>query len=276
MITVRVSPLSSAARPLGRPAAEDEADRMRIETDCALRRTCRYLRRNDRRASPLPVILDGREVSEPLHLDGPCSLSFSEGSVEGVVALGRVPHVELYARGLPAWHGTILDELRHDTARIDGPRHPEGLAPVFLLNGNSLSVFNPLLCEERRRKREALLAATEKELARLAREVARRRRKPLSKEEIGVKVGKVIDRYKMGKHFAWSMEEGSFRYERRQDSIERELQLDGIYVIRTSEPAERLSASEAVRAYRQISKVEQLFRTIKGIDRLVRPIRHRA
>ena len=139
-----------------------------------------------------------------------------------------------------------------------------------------IACFNPFLYEERRRKRGELLAATEKELARIGREAARRTRKPLKKEEIGVKVGKVINRYKMGKHFELAIEENLLRYARRQDSIQHEAQLDGIYVIRTSEPAERLSAPDTVRAYKQLTKVEQLFRTIKGINRLVRPIRHRA
>jgi len=138
-----------------------------------------------------------------------------------------------------------------------------------------IACFNPFLCEERRRKRKELLAATEKELTRIVREVARRTRTPLKKDEIGVKVGRVINRYKMAKHFELTIEDGLLRYTHREDSIERETELDGIYVIRTSEPADRLSAADTVRAYKQLTDVERLFRTIKGIDRLIRPIRHR-
>ena len=139
-----------------------------------------------------------------------------------------------------------------------------------------IACFNPFLCEERRRKRKELLAATDKELARIVREVARRTRTPLKKDEIGLKVGRVINHYKMAKHFELTIEDGLLRYTRRQDSIERETKLDGIYVIRTSEPADRLSAADTVRAYKQLTDVERLFRTIKGIDRLIRPIRHRS
>ena len=134
--------------------------------------------------------------------------------------------------------------------------------------------FNPLLAEERHRKRQELLAATEKDLAKVARAVAQRRGKPLSKDEIGLRVGKVIDRFKMAKHFALSIEEGKLAWRREEESIAGEQALDGIYVIRTSEPAERLSAEDAVRGYKGLSQVERAFRTLKGLELMVRPIRH--
>lgn len=138
-----------------------------------------------------------------------------------------------------------------------------------------IACYNPMLAEERRKKREELLGATERELARVEREVGRRKRKKLSEGEIGRKVGAVVNRYKVGKHFAVKIEAGAMRYERKRDSIEREAALDGIYVIRTSEPVERLSTGDAVRSYKNLAQVERLFRTLKGIDLLVRPIRHR-
>jgi transposase len=134
---------------------------------------------------------------------------------------------------------------------------------------------NPLLEEERKRKREALLKATEKSLAKIAKEVGRRKKKPLAAAEIGVKVGKVLGRYKMGKHLECKIGEGSFAWSRRQDSIEQEAKRDGIYVLRTSEPAERLTAEDTVRSYKSLAEVERAFRCLKGIDLLVRPIRHR-
>lgn len=134
---------------------------------------------------------------------------------------------------------------------------------------------NPLLEEERKRKREALLEATEKSLARIAKEVARRKKKPLSAAEIGMKVGKVLGRYKVGKHFECKISEGGFGWSRRPDSVEQEAKLDGIYVLRTSEPVERLSAEDTVRNYKSLAEVERAFRCLKGIDLLVRPIRHR-
>jgi transposase len=120
-----------------------------------------------------------------------------------------------------------------------------------------------------------LLEATEKSLTKIAKDVARRKKKLLKAAEIGLKVGKVLGRYKVGKHFDCQISEGSFTWSRRQDSIEQEAQLDGIYVLRTSEPAERLSAEDTVRSYKSLAEVERVFRSLKGIDLLVRPIRHR-
>jgi transposase len=135
--------------------------------------------------------------------------------------------------------------------------------------------YNPLLAEKRERKREALLAATEEKLAKLARGVSRRTKAPLSAAEIGVKAGRVIGRHKMAKHLRLTIGEGRFTWERDEESIQREKLLDGIYVIRTSEPAERLSAGDGVRSYKRLALVEQAFRCLKGIDLLVRPIHHR-
>jgi transposase len=137
-----------------------------------------------------------------------------------------------------------------------------------------VACFNPLLAEQRRRKRQELLEATEKELKRIAKEVLRRTQTPLKKEEIGKKVGKVIDRYKVGKHFTVSIGEGAFSYERNEMKIDQESALDGIYVIRTSELAERLSAEDTVRSYKNLAQVERAFRSFKGIDLLIRPIWH--
>jgi len=120
-----------------------------------------------------------------------------------------------------------------------------------------------------------LLEATEERLTKIAKEVARRKNKPLTAAEIGLKVGKVLGRYKEGKHFDCQIGEGSFTWSRRQEAIDQEAKLDGIYVLRTSEPAERLSAEDTVRSYKSLAEVERAFRCLKGIDLLVRPIRHR-
>ena len=138
-----------------------------------------------------------------------------------------------------------------------------------------VACYNPLLAEQRRRKRQELLAATEKGLAAIAREVARRTKKPLKDGEIGQKVGRVINRFKMAKHFTVSIADGVFSFARKEQSILREGHLDGIYVIRTSEPAQRISAEDTVRAYKSLAQVERAFRTLKGVDLLVRPIYHR-
>jgi len=138
-----------------------------------------------------------------------------------------------------------------------------------------IACYNPLLAEERSRKRKELLEATDKELERIGKDVSRRTQTPFKKEEIGKKVGKVINRYKMEKHFKVTIGEGTFSYERNPASIEQESALDGIYVIRTSEPAERLSADDTVRSYKNLTQVERAFRSLKGIDLMVRPIWHR-
>jgi transposase len=138
-----------------------------------------------------------------------------------------------------------------------------------------VACYNPILAEERKRKREKLLSATEKGLEKIAKEVARRTKTPFDKAEIGKKVGKAINRYKVGKHFAVVIVDGSFSFSRKEESIRRESELDGIYVIRTSESAERISAEDAVRSYKRLEQVERAIRCMKGIDLLVRPIHHR-
>jgi hypothetical protein len=138
-----------------------------------------------------------------------------------------------------------------------------------------IACLNPLLREERGRKREELLRATEKELKKIAAGVGRRKNKMLKQEEIGLRVGKVINRWKVGKHFKLEIAEGRLDFCRDEAAIAAEAGLDGLYVIRTSEPATRLSAAEVVRSYKGLSAVERLFRTLKGLELKVRPIFHR-
>src|SRR5258708_5946685 len=112
-----------------------------------------------------------------------------------------------------------------------------------------IACYNPLLAEKRRQKREALLVATEARLTKLSRAVSRRTKAPLSAAAIGVKAGRVIGRHKMAKHIRLTIRDRLFTWGRNDESIQREGLLDGIYVIRTSEPAERLSAAAGVRGY---------------------------
>ena len=168
----------------------------------------------------------------------------------------------------------LADQGSLQLSLFDQPHLLEITSPDFP-GERLIACYNPLLAEERRRKREALLAATEASLARIAREVTRRTRTPLSAADIGQKVGRVLHRYKMGKHFEREIAAGVFRYRRKQESIQREAALDGLYVVRTSEPAERLSADDAVRSYKNLAQVERIFRGLKGLELLIRPIRHR-
>jgi len=159
---------------------------------------------------------------------------------------------------------SLLDET--NLAEIASPDYP----------GERLMVCrNPLLADERARKRRELLESTEKQLNKISKQVARRSKKPLEAADIGVKVGKILGRYKMAKHFEYTIENGLFSWSRREESIQQEASLDGIYVIRTSEPAERLSSEDTVRSYKSLAQVERAFRSLKSIDLMVRPIRHR-
>jgi transposase len=138
-----------------------------------------------------------------------------------------------------------------------------------------IACFNPLLAEERSRKRPDLLAATEKQLEKIAAATKRPKRPLRGKQNIGLRAGKVLHRYKMGKHFQLRIEEDSFHYERKTANIEREESLDGIYVIRTSVKPESLTGQQVVASYKSLSGVERAFRSLKTVDLHVRPIHHR-
>ena len=179
-----------------------------------------------------------------------------------ITALTSTAIRELVEQG--ALQLSLLDQK--NLAEISAPDYP----------GERLMVcHNPVLEEQRRRKRQALLEATEKSLEKIGKEAARRKKKLFTAAEIGVKVGKVLGRYKMGKHFECKIGEGNFTWSRRAESIAEEEKLDGIYVLRTSESKEQLSAEDTVRSYKNLAEVERAFRCLKGIDLLVRPIRHR-
>jgi transposase len=133
---------------------------------------------------------------------------------------------------------------------------------------------NPLLAEERARKREALLAATEKELEKIV-AATRRPKRPLTGEAaIALRVGKVRNRFKVGKHFVLEITDQGFSYKRNQQKIDEEAALDGLYVIRTSVQSQAMGSEDVVRAYKDLSKVERAFRSIKTIDLKIRPIHH--
>jgi transposase len=162
--------------------------------------------------------------------------------------------------------------IRND---LEAERLAEIITPDF--PGERLvACYNPQLAEQRRHKRQELLAATEAELGTLAARVARPPTgRPETAAEIGVRAGKIINHYKMAKHFTLTIRDGHLGWARKGDAIQHEELLDGIYVIRTSEPAERLAAADGVRSYKRLALVEQAFRCLKGIDLLVRPIHHR-
>ena len=151
-----------------------------------------------------------------------------------------------------------------------------------LLNSGALqlSLFdlvvcrNPDLAAERTRKREDLLAATERELVRIQAGVARRRDPLRGTAAIGLAVGAVINKYKVAKHFDLDIADTAFSFARKTDEIAAEAAVDGVYVIRTSLPAESFDDTTTVRSYKSLACVERAFRCIKTVDLHVRPVYH--
>lgn len=157
---------------------------------------------------------------------------------------------------------SLFDEK--DLGEITDPAYP----------GERLVVCrNPLLAQERSRKREELLASTERDLERIRAQVEAGKLR--TEKAIGLRVGRVIDRFKMAKHFGLHIEPGHFRFERHQQQIAQEAALDGFYVLRTNVSATQLDTVAVVRSYKSLSQVERAFRSFKTIDLHVRPIHHR-
>ena len=134
---------------------------------------------------------------------------------------------------------------------------------------------NPLLAEERARKRRELLAATEVKLRKIQARVRRANRPLRGRDAIGIAVGKVIDHYKMAKHFDITITDTDLVIERRSQPIDEEASLDGIYVVRTNVTAQVLDSSSVVGAYKGLSNAERAFRSLKTVDIEIRPIHHR-
>ena len=133
---------------------------------------------------------------------------------------------------------------------------------------------NPDLAAERHRKREDLLAATEQHLAKIAAGVTRKVRPLRGAVDIGIKVGAVLGKHKMAKHFTVTITDTGFTFARKTAAIAAEAALDGIYVVRTSLPADALDDAGTVRAYKSLAFVERAFRCLKTVDLHVRPIYH--
>lgn len=182
--------------------------------------------------------------------------------VEWVTAL-RAPAIhQLAAAG--RLQPSLFDE--RDLAEIRSPDYP---------GERLIACRNPFLAQERQRKREDLLQATERELDRIRTATQRRKRPLRGQDKIGLRLGKVINRYKMGKYFQLTITDAGFSYQRRDERIAKEAALDGVYIIRTSVPRTLLDASATVRAYKDLSLVERAFRSLKTVDLKIRPIHHR-
>ena len=132
---------------------------------------------------------------------------------------------------------------------------------------------NPELARLRAHKREELLIATEHNLAKIKARVDAA--KLAGADQIGLRVGKLVNQYKVAKHFALAIGDRSFTFQRKHESIAAEAALDGIYIIRTSVSAAQMDAPECVRSYKSLANVERAFRSLKTVDLKVRPIHHR-
>ena len=132
---------------------------------------------------------------------------------------------------------------------------------------------NPQLAKKRAHTREELLCATERTLAKIKARVDAG--KLTGRDAIGVRVGKVVNQYKVAKHFALDIGDTAFTFGRKQDAIATEAALDGVYIIRTSLPASQMDSATCVRSYKALTTVERAFRSLKTIDLHVRPIHHR-
>ncbi len=162
-----------------------------------------------------------------------------------------------------AFQLSLFDQ--RDMASITAPAFP----------GERLVVCrNPDLAAERTRKRPDLLAATERDLARIQAAVARQRAPLRGTAEIALAVGAVLDKHKMAKHFDLAIADAAFSFARKTAEISAEAATDGIYVVRTSLPAETLDDAATVRSYKSLSLVERAFRCIKTVDLQVRPVHH--
>jgi transposase len=188
-------------------------------------------------------------------------LQTEAGGIEWITAL-RAPQIQAL-RDTGALQLSLFDQ--RDLAEITDPAYA---------GERLIACRNPLLAEERARKRGELLEATERELKKIQLATERARRPLAGKVAIALRVGRVLGRFKMKKHFRLEITESGFSFARDQTRIEREAALDGIYVVRTSVPAEVLSGERAVESYKGLSVVERAFRCLKTVDLKVRPIHH--
>lgn len=174
----------------------------------------------------------------------------------------RAPAIRDLVKG-GALQLSLFDE--RDMASITSPDFPDERLIVCR---------NPDLAAERTRKREELLAATERDLARIQAAVTRKRAPLRGTGEIALAVGGVIDKHKMRKHFDLNIARDSFTFTRKVDAIAAEAATDGIYIVRTSLAASVMDDAATVRSYKSLSRVERAFRCLKTVDLHIRPVHH--
>jgi transposase len=183
-----------------------------------------------------------------------------QGGIDWITALKSVSIRSLVEQG----HLQLGLFDQRNLAEITSPDYP---------GERLVACRNDALAKLRAHKRESLLQATEALLAPIKAGVEAGRL--TGQDKIGVQVGKIINRHKVAKHFELSIGDAALAWERRQDAIDAEAALDGLYVIRTSLDAKSMDAPSCVRSYKALSNVERAFRSLKTVDLKVRPIHHR-
>ncbi len=197
-------------------------------------------------------LITGARIEEelrPAHLDWITALRAP--AIQKLARQGLVPR-------------TLFDE--RDLAEIVSPDYP----------GERLVLCrNPFLAKERSRKREELLQETERLFEKVVAAIKRKGRPLRGKDKIGLRVGRVMDRYNVGGHFVLKITDDSFSYCRNEEKIAEESKLDGLYLLRTSLKKRQMPAPKVVAAYKSLSNVERAFRSLKTVDLKIRPVRHR-
>lgn len=225
-------------------------------------------------ADPMTLATQVEKLKQRFHLDhvvlvGDRGMITQARIVEDIKPAGLDWITALRAPAIKALLQTGALQLslfdQRDMASITAPDFP----------GERLIVCrNPDLAAERTRKRQELLTATERDLARIQAAVVRRRNPLCGAAEIALAVGAVINKHKMAKHFDLAITDTTFSFARKAAEIAAEAATDGLYVVRTSLPADALDDAATVRSYKSLSLVERAFRCIKTVDLQVRPVRH--
>ena len=208
----------------------------------------------------LVVFVGDRGMITESHIDSFKQTHTEEAGVEWITALKSGAIQKLKARG--SLQLGLFDEK--NLFAFSSPDYP---------GERLVACRNPELQKHRARKRQDLLNATKRELDKIQDTV--RGGRLSGKAEIGLRIGRGINKYKVAKHFKLEIEASSFRYRVRPETVAQEAALDGIYVVRTSVPAEMMESADIVRCYKRLTRVERAFRSMKTVDLHVRPVYHR-
>jgi hypothetical protein len=242
----------------------------------------------DRDGRPIGVDVYKGNMGDPSTVPGAVEKLRTQFGLERVVLVGdrgllvstRIETLKQYP-GL-GWISALRSEAIRSLVKegslkrslVDETRQLAEITSPLYVGERLVVCFNPALALERGRKREELLAVTQAALEKLETDVARRRKTTLSEKAIALRVGRLLERSKVAKHFECEIEAGRFSWRRNAEAITREAEMDGIYILRTSEPASVFASADVVRTYKGLAEVERAFRSLKGVELLIRPIYH--